>query len=345
MRPGVSIKKCVADLYLLKAAVQLMRQNKASNFPYTLVHGVEEAAGIGWILMRLFKIPYIYDMDSHLSELVRAKWWWVGPGEQILKRIESQIMCDSLATIAVCDSLAKVAYSANTPKVVILRDFAIPSNNSQNNNHPNIQSLIQAPADSMIVLYVGNFEPYQGTDLLVQAWQNINENAHLVLIGGTLADIERTKNLIRSLPSDAQNKIHLLGPRPLPELPYLLAQADILVSPRRYGTNTPMKLYSYLAAGKPIIATAIESHLQIIDNQSAVLTEVSSHALAEGINSLLNNPVRCKALGEAAKNLADNKYSQRAFRETLISLYSSLLNIKLEYSSALDEKTNEESIK
>lgn len=68
--------------------------------------------------------------------------------------------------------------------------------------------------------------------------------------------------------------MHFLGAQPVALLSAVyLAQADILVSPRSKGSNTPMKLYSYLASGKPILATNLWTHTQVLTAASAVLTE------------------------------------------------------------------------
>ncbi len=52
---------------------------------------------------------------------------------------------------------------------------------------------------------------------------------------------------------------------------YLLA-ADVLVSPRSRGTNTPLKIYQYLRSGKPIVATRLLTHTQVLSDETAILT-------------------------------------------------------------------------
>ena len=47
---------------------------------------------------------------------------------------------------------------------------------------------------------------------------------------------------------------------------------DVLVSPRSRGTNTPLKIYQYLRSGKPIVATRLLTHTQVLSDETAILT-------------------------------------------------------------------------
>ena len=62
------------------------------------------------------------------------------------------------------------------------------------------------------------------------------------------------------------------GERPAEEIPAYLLAADVLVSPRSRGTNTPLKIYQYLRSGKPIVATRLLTHTQVLTDDTAVLT-------------------------------------------------------------------------
>ena len=74
------------------------------------------------------------------------------------------------------------------------------------------------------------------------------------------------------------------------EIPAYLLAADVLVSPRSRGTNTPLKIYQYLRSGKPIVATRLLTHTQVLDDDTAILTGVSAAEFADGILSALENP-------------------------------------------------------
>lgn len=83
--------------------------------------------------------------------------------------------------------------------------------------------------------------------------------------------------------------VRLLGPRPYAQLPAYLSQADVALLPLRHNDYTrhmfPMKFFEYLAAGCPVVATAIPS----LEAQGdvALLCEPEPEAFRRAIRSVL----------------------------------------------------------
>jgi hypothetical protein len=94
-----------------------------------------------------------------------------------------------------------------------------------------------------------------------------------------------------------------VGLLPATLVPACMMAADVLVSPRERGRNTPLKIFSYLRSGRPIVATDIVSHTQVLTTHSAALVPPSAAGLAQGISSLLDDgPIRTRA-AEGARRL------------------------------------------
>jgi glycosyltransferase involved in cell wall biosynthesis len=94
-----------------------------------------------------------------------------------------------------------------------------------------------------------------------------------------------------------------------------LLASDVLVSPRSRGTNTPLKIYQYLRSGKPIVATRLLTHTQVLSDETAILTGTSPREFADGILAAIDDPIRSASLGRRARVLADTKYSYDAYLE------------------------------
>jgi len=96
----------------------------------------------------------------------------------------------------------------------------------------------------------------------------------------------------------------------------------VLLSPRMSGTNTPLKIYSYLKSGKPVVATRLWTHTQVLDDRIAVLTEPDAHSFAQGILSLLASPEKRRRIADEAGRTASLKYGYGAYCEKLSGVLS-----------------------
>ena len=173
----------------------------------------------------------------------------------------------------------------------------------------------------LIVMYVGNLEPYQGIDLLLQSFVRVLEHtdgADLVIVGGAARDVSAYRGKCRRLGIAA--RVHFLGPRPIGELAEHLAQADVLVSPRLRGNNTPMKLYSYLHSGKALVATDLPTHTQLVGRDVAMLAAPTPEAFADALERVIRDQALRSKLGAAGRRLVEEQFTYRAFRERLNGL-------------------------
>jgi glycosyltransferase involved in cell wall biosynthesis len=104
-------------------------------------------------------------------------------------------------------------------------------------------------------------------------------------------------------------------------IPSLLAMADVLVSSRSYGDNVPLKIFDYMAAGKPIVATDIKAHRAVLDRDCAVLVEVSGPSLADGIKRVLADAGLAEALAERALLRSGRGAEGEPFDRLVASVY------------------------
>jgi glycosyltransferase involved in cell wall biosynthesis len=99
----------------------------------------------------------------------------------------------------------------------------------------------------------------------------------VVIVGSREDDIRRYRNVAGGL--GIESPVHFLGRRPVHPLSNLLRQADMLVSPRLKGLNTPMKICSYLDSGTAVSATRLRTHTLILDDRTAYLVDPEPDAM------------------------------------------------------------------
>ena len=108
------------------------------------------------------------------------------------------------------------------------------------------------------------------------------------------------------------------------KIPSFIEAADMIVSPRCTGTNTPLKIYGYLRSGKPIVATDMLTHTQVLNKDVAVLVPPTEQGLKEGMCELIKNPKLGYEKAQAAKQLAEEKYSDAIYMQKVKKLYDAL---------------------
>jgi glycosyltransferase involved in cell wall biosynthesis len=317
IKPGLSAKKLICDFFLFAKSIQLVRK-----YEFQLIHAVEESVFLAMVLKKIFRIPYVYDMDSCMSVQLIDKFPSLGLVRSIMEWLEKTAIMKSKGVLTVCRALEDIV-KKNTPDKLTARIEDISLLESGSKGQENIRE--ELGLQGIILMYVGNFEKYQGIDLLLDGFTgavNREKNLQLVLIGGNNEDIQWYKQRTRQLGIDG--KVFFCGQRPVNLLGYYLTQADILVSPRMQGNNTPMKIYSYLDSGIPVLATDLPTHTQVLDEKIAYLVPPLPKDMADGIVVLAENRILREKIGTQARRRVQEEYSLPAFKKKLAAFYQKL---------------------
>jgi glycosyltransferase involved in cell wall biosynthesis len=229
--------------------------------------------------------------------------------------LEQLVIRRSRVVIVICPHLEETVRSIDSAVPVVLIENAPGSGDAPSaGSGASLRSELGLPVDAPVVLYTGTFESYQGLDLLLQAAgrvASVRPDVRFVLAGGRPEQISTLRELAAR--HGGSGALVFAGQRPAEEIPRFLDAADVLVSPRSTGTNTPLKIYQYLRSGRPIVATRLLTHTQVLTDDIAILTDPTAAAFAEGILSALSDPMRARAMGDRARGVAETKYSYEAY--------------------------------
>ncbi len=319
VRPGFSVKKALLDILIFFKMLSLLIRNR-----YAVVHAVEESAFMALVLCPLFRTPYIYDMDSSMVTQILDKLTLLRPFEGLLRWMESLPIRHADLVIPVCKALADEVTKYRSNGVHILKDVSLANIRSENQPNPiNIRQTYRVKGE--ILMYIGNLESYQGVDLMLDAfsiYQTDHKDSCLVIVGGEQEHIDHYQNRCRQL--SIQEAVVFMGKQPVAQINPFMSQADMLLSPRTQGINTPMKVYSYLDSGVAVLATDLPTHTQVADSNTAYLCAPSADSLAEGMKTLTHNPGLCRELAKNAKTLIAREHSYPVFRSKLYDIYDNL---------------------
>jgi glycosyltransferase involved in cell wall biosynthesis len=314
MRPGFSLKKLIANGWVFAKARQLVAANH-----YDIIHADEEGVFAAmWFKLRA-GVPYVYDMDSSLPQQLVESNPLLTPARPLFNWCEAKAIRSAIAVAPVCNTLADLARDCGASHVTTLHDISqLPA--SQPALGRNLRK--ELGLSGTVLMYVGNLEAYQGVDLLMESFARISSqaNCHLVIAGGIPCLIRRYCRKASRL--GIGRSTHFIGPWPATQLRELLSQADILVSPRIRGIATPMKVFPYLHSGRPVLATALPTHTQILNESVCELTAPHSEAFGEAIIRLARDPGRRRRLSEAGQKFIEQNHTFAAHQQRVNELYS-----------------------
>lgn len=329
---GFSIRKLLMDIPFAVSAFIIARM-----FEVDVLSGVEEGAFVAGSVGLLLRKPYAIDIDSCLIDQLRT----TGAARvplllRAISAVEKFFVRRATCAVTVCQALSDNvrAVNANLP---IFQIEDCPQEAALIPQPELVSRIIQrwGLAGKKVVVYTGNLEGYQGIELLLVSFQHFllglkldeRDNVRLLLVGGKAEDVLHYKGRARELGIIAQ--VIMVGSVPVEEVGSYLELADILVSPRTVGANTPLKIYTYMATGTPIVATNLSTHTQVLNEELAFLAEPTPESFSEALQLALESSevgeMRRQHIGEAARSIVETYYSKAAFDERL-KIFSDFLH-------------------
>lgn len=311
VRIGPSLAKVPLDLSLAASALR-----RAMSGRYDVVHSHEEGAAIGLALAGLLGVPHLYDMHSSLpQQLGNFKFSQSRLLRRAFEVFERIAVRRSRVVIVICAELERLVREIAPASAPVLIENAPGAGDvSEHGGRAAVRAEFGLSEATPVVLYTGTFEAYQGLDLLFDAAKTVvaaRPDTRFLLAGGRPDQVAEARAEVAA--RGLREAVIFAGERPAQEIPHFLDAADVLVSPRSRGTNTPLKIYQYLRAGRVIVATRLLTHTQVLDDEVAILTEPTPAAFGAGILAAIAEPARAAAIGARAGQLAETKYSYEAY--------------------------------
>jgi len=174
---------------------------------------------------------------------------------------------------------------------------------------------LQLPPDTKIAMYIGRLDGWKGVDTLLEASNLLPDDVVVAIIGGEPAQVAQLKA--------KYPKARFLGYHPYAQVADNTAAADVLVLPNtakdptslRY--TSPLKLFAYMASGKPIVASDLQSLREVLSDENCYFVEPdNAAALKEGVREALLDP-SAQARAAKAKELVQN-YSWAARAQKIL---------------------------
>jgi glycosyltransferase involved in cell wall biosynthesis len=317
---GFSWKKAVLDTTLAHAFRKRLKSQR-----YDVVHAVEEAAYIASRLCPARRIPFIYDMASSIpAELRRHRLFGTSPVQSLLRSIERSVL--GRASHVVC-SLGLGDHVRRAAPGTAFSEWRFPYAEPAGDARvvADLRRSLEIDPGDWVLVYTGNFASYQGVDTLFEAFGTaLRSDARLLLVCVGATDDGRAGSAAITDPAVAR-RVRLVPRRPSHEVPFYVALANCLVSPRRATENVPLKVFDYMGSGKPIIATRGCPHEPLLTAERAVLCDRTPDALAAAILYAAANPARMQDLAQAAADYALRHFGWKPFVDFIRTTYAAVI--------------------
>lgn len=312
---GPSRAKILLDAVLWRRAREMAAQGG-----YDLLHTHEEAGFFGVNLARRYRLPHLYDMHSSLpQQLHNFRYSSSRLLVQAFEWLEARTINQAAAVITICPELQSYVEEKFPGKNALLIEnvadnaLVFPP---EPGNGPKLRQQYGL-GDRRVVLYYGTLEAYQGIPLLIESTARMLASAQdaadplanvkFLLVGGSPDQVAACRAMAEA--HAVADHFVFTGFVQPQQIPGFIDIADLLVSPRLSGTNSPLKIYSYLRSGRVIVATRHITHTQILDDEVAILAEPEPEAFAAAIRQGLVDHEGNQRRIDAARALAEREYS------------------------------------
>lgn len=290
-----------------------------------VVHGHDvNTLPTAWLASVIARVPLVY--DAHEISTDREGY---ASFRKIVGWVEKKLMPRAAGTITTTDIRAKFfALAYKVPRPLVLQNRPRLTQVAKSDK---IRQQLGLTEDWPIAVYQGGLQQGRGLERIVDAAQQV-EGAYFVFIGGGRLELPLKEQTARL---GLEDKVRFIDTVSLDELPHYTASADIGVQAientclNHYSTDSN-KLFEYMMAGLPIVATKLPEIRKVVHQFDFGITipPADTNALAQAIQKLVDDPELRQRYGDnAVKGALVLNWEEQ--ERKLVSLYENILRTSI----------------
>lgn len=201
--------------------------------------------------------------------------------------------------IIVISNYMREHYLRYDKKILVVHDAVSLERFAVKIDRAEVRKKLGLATDKKICVYAGTISRLKGIEYVVGAARLLPEVSFL-LVGIISPEFS---NAVLS------HNVRILGRVEQKELPNILQAADVLLLPHPKGeySQSPMKLFEYMASGIPIVASRLPSISEVLNDKNSVLVEPENgEALARGIENVIDGATDAAAIAAQAYSDVQN---------------------------------------
>jgi glycosyltransferase involved in cell wall biosynthesis len=282
----------------------------------------------GALLSRVLRLPLVLEFNS--SELWKGRYWGglhLARAAAVVERINLRA---ADRVVVVSRVLGEYVLSTGVPgeKILVNSNAVDPNRFRPDVDGTGVRQRLGLDS-SLVVGFSGTFGKWHGIPALAESIPRVCEarpDVRWLLIGdGPLRRLVDDAVRVHGL----ADRVRLPGLVPHADMPAYLAACDVLVSPHGRQADggeffgSPTKLFEYMAAGRPIVASAVGQIAEVLQHeQSALLVPPEDpQNLSDAIVRLLDDACLRGHLAQAARQAAVERHTWRQNAERLLASF------------------------
>jgi glycosyltransferase involved in cell wall biosynthesis len=273
------------------------------------------------------RVPFVYDAhDLWLGRPRRGRSRVYFALNQIYyAALERLLVPRSAVTITVSPPIAE-----HLRKRYRLRDVRLVPNYPERDDRLEVREVgtltggERLDATRPVILYLGGLMEGRGLEALVDSI-GLVPDAQLVLLGDGALSTELRERAARGR---AAERVHILPPVPTDDVISYTASADVGVSPivpscLNYRYSLPNKLFQYMAAGIPVVASDFPQVREVVVGSGAglVVDTRRPEAIASALNQILADRAAARLMGERGRAAIEERYNWSVSAAALLAAY------------------------
>jgi len=326
---GSSPHKLAFDLFLGWKVLQVLLRRR-----FDLVHAhLYDGALIGAVIGHLFGLPVLFDRQGSLTqEMVdhhflnpQGPWYrWVRLLEERINHMADKIITSTQLGAVQLERHGNSRMHVRPLPDCVSLDFFRPDTLTKQEIKAR-RAALGLPENRPVVVYLGLLADYQGIPHLTQAARILKERGVEVyfLIGG-FPGAARYRQVAADL--GVSDRVIFAGKIPREETPAHLALGDIGIAPKITTSEGAGKILEYMAMELPTVAFDTPQSREYMGSLGVYATPVGDPAaLANCVQTLIEQPDLCRALGEGLRRRAARHFSWERAGRQLVGIYQELI--------------------
>lgn len=299
---------------------------------------------IGFLIKKMWKSKLVFEVNGISSEELRLIENQLSTESKrlrsiikVLQYLEFFVIRKADAVIAVTQGIKDylINHGVDKNKVWVIENGAnteLFKPIKDGNVLKKLRNRLRIDDNGNIVLFVGNLAPWQGIEYLLRAATIIikrNPKTKFLIVGDGIMR-NKLKSLVKEL--NIVEDVIFTGTVPYENVPEYINISDVCVAPFTHVRNesmglSPLKIYEYLACGKPVVASNIKGVGDLLRNSNSGIEVVPEDPteLANAIIKLLKDEQLMEQMGDYGRKLVVKNYSWEITAKKTIDVFRGII--------------------